>query len=68
MDSEGLLALPCLQDPDGQDVALVTAPQGRDLLANTLRGRGANLLRADVYARIPVMLSANTLNLSLIHI
>lgn len=62
MDSEGLLALPCLQDPDGQDVALVTAPQGRDLLANTLRGRGANLLRADVYARVPVMLSANTLN------
>lgn len=61
MDSEGLLALPCLQDLDGQDVALVTAPQGRDLLANTLRERGARLLRADVYARIPVALSATTL-------
>ena len=62
MDSEGLLALPCLQDLDGQDVALVTAPQGRDLLANTLRGRGANLLRADVYARIPVAISAVALH------
>ena len=61
MDSEGLLALPCLQELDGQDVALVTAPQGRDLLATTLRERGARLLRADVYARIPVALSANTL-------
>ena len=62
MDSEGLLALPCLQDLDGQDVALVTAPQGRDLLATTLRERGARLLRADVYARIPVAVSATTLN------
>ena len=62
MDSEGLLALPCLQDLVGQTVALVTAPQGRDLLANTLRERGAKLLRADVYARIPVPLSATALN------
>ena len=62
MDSEGLLTLPCLQALDGQDVALVTAPQGRDLLAKTLRQRGANLLRADVYARIPVPLSATALN------
>ena len=62
MDSEGLLALPCLQDLGGQGVALVTAPQGRDLLANTLRERGALLLREDVYARIPVPLSASTLH------
>ena len=62
MDSEGLLALPCLQDLGGQDVALVTAPQGRDLLTNTLIERGARVLRADVYARVPVALPAATMN------
>ncbi|MEO8365496.1 MAG: uroporphyrinogen-III synthase [Pseudoxanthomonas sp.] len=57
MDSEGLLELPALQDLPGIDVGLVTAPEGRSLLAATLRERGARLLRADVYAREPIALS-----------
>lgn len=61
MDSEGLLELPCLQTLDGMSVGLVTAPQGRDVLAAELRARGAKLLRADVYTRVPVTLSSRTL-------
>jgi len=54
MDSEGLLGLPALRDVRGREVALVTAPGGRGVIADTLRRRGARLLRADVYARVPV--------------
>ncbi len=57
MDSEGLLELPGLAELDAVTVGLVTAPDGRDLLAPELRERGARLLRADVYARVPVPLS-----------
>ncbi|MGH8062518.1 MAG: uroporphyrinogen-III synthase [Pseudoxanthomonas sp.] len=57
MDSEGLLELPALQRLAGTDVGLVTAPEGRGLLASALRGRGARLLRADVYVREPIALS-----------
>lgn len=57
MDSEGLLGLPALQTLDGTTVALVTAPQGRDVLATQLCARGAKLHRADVYTRVPVPLS-----------
>lgn len=58
MDSEGLLALPELRKLRGTDVGLVTAPDGRDLLASTLRRRGARVLRADVYARVAVAIPA----------
>jgi uroporphyrinogen-III synthase len=61
MDSEGLLELPVLQELAGLDVGLVTAPEGRGLLASALRGRGARLLRADVYAREPIALSPSAL-------
>jgi len=71
MDSEGVLALPSLAVPslavpylgvpEGVDVGLVTAPAGRGLLASTLEGRGARVLRADVYRRVPVALPARTL-------
>ena len=57
MDSEGLLELPALQELAGIDVGLVTAPEGRGLLAPALRERGAELLRADVYVREPIALS-----------
>lgn len=53
MDSEGLLALPALQDPAGCRIGLLTAPGGRDRLAPALAARGAQVLRADVYARVP---------------
>lgn len=56
MDSEGLLALRELQEVRGREIGLVTAPEGRDLLATTLTQRGAHLLRADVYRREPIAL------------
>jgi uroporphyrinogen-III synthase len=61
MDSEGLLALPPLQDVSGGDVGLVTAPGGRGEIAPALQARGARVLRADVYARVPVPPSARAL-------
>ncbi|HET6435362.1 MAG TPA: uroporphyrinogen-III synthase [Xanthomonadaceae bacterium] len=54
MDSEGLLALPVLQALRGRSVGLVTAPGGRGTLAPALAQRGARVLRADVYERMPV--------------
>ena len=54
MDSEGLLAMPALGRVDGLDIGLVTAPEGRTFLTTTLQQRGARVLRADVYDRVPV--------------
>lgn len=54
MDSEGVLALPPLADVRGRRIGLVTAPGGRGVIAATLAGRGATVLRADVYERVPV--------------
>ena len=53
MDSEGLLALPELKQVAGLDIGLVTAPEGRSHLTRTLQRRGARVLRADVYDRVP---------------
>lgn len=58
MDSEGLLALPCMQSLQGLRVALVTAPGGRGMIAAQVRERGAELQRVDVYERIPLPVSA----------
>ena len=54
MDSEGVLALPTLQDIAGAEVGLVTAPGGRDAIGPALQARGARVLRADVYERMPL--------------
>jgi uroporphyrinogen-III synthase len=54
-DSEALLALAELQNLAGQAVGLVTAPGGRELLASSLRARGADLSVAEVYRREPVV-------------
>jgi uroporphyrinogen-III synthase len=62
MDSEGLLALPALKDLQGIQIGLVTAPEGREIFSSALRERGAEILRADVYAREPVALSAQALH------
>ena len=56
MDSEGLLAMPDLVDVGGRNVGLVTGAGGRNLLAPALRRRGAELVRADTYRRVPVAL------------
>lgn len=53
MDSEGLLALPALREVAGRSVGLVTAPGGRGVIADALRGAGARVHRADVYMRVP---------------
>jgi len=61
MDSEGLLAMPELLDIAGQRIGLVTGAGGRNLLAPALRARGAEVLRADVYARKPVRLPSRSI-------
>jgi uroporphyrinogen-III synthase len=50
-DSDTLLALPGLQAPG--PVGVVTAPGGRNTIAETLAHRGASVHRADVYRREP---------------
>lgn len=54
MDSEGLLELAELQDVARLEIGLVTAPEGRSHLTLSLQERGARVLRADVYDRVPV--------------
>ena len=61
MDSEGLLGLPGLREVRDLEVALLTAPGGRGVIASTLRKRGARVLRADVYQRVPMAPDARTL-------
>lgn len=53
-DSDALLAMDGLRDVAGFRIGLVTAPGGRDAIAPGLRARGADVVRADVYAREPV--------------
>ena len=58
MDSDGLLAMPALQDVAGRDIGFVTAPGGRGKIAATLQARGARVHRADVYQRTPITIPA----------
>jgi len=51
-NSEGLLAMPDLQDIDQKRVLLVKGVGGRKLLADTLRDRGAACDLLDVYERV----------------
>ena len=52
-DSEGLLELPELGDVRDQRIALIGAAGGRDLMASTLRQRGAVIEAVHVYERAP---------------
>lgn len=61
MDSEGLLAMPGLADVARRRIGLVTGAGGRDALAPVLRRRGAEVLRVDVYARVPLALPSKRL-------
>lgn len=62
MDTEGLLGLPALKTLQGVTVGLVTAPEGRGVLAPAMCERGAILQRADVYERVPVALSRQAID------
>ena len=57
MDSEGLLAMPALREVAGRSVGLVTAPGGRNRIGPTLQARGARMVRADVYQRVPMKIA-----------
>lgn len=57
-NSAGLLDEPMLANPQGWTIALIEAPGGSDQLAHTLSGRGAKVVRVDVYQRLLPWLSA----------
>lgn len=55
-DSEGLLALPVLQNVHGKRIGIIGAAGGRGLLDRELAHRGAQVLHAFVYQRLPARL------------
>lgn len=55
-DSEGILALPALQNVGGQRIGIIGAAGGRGLLARELAARGAIVTHVHVYQRVPARL------------
>ncbi len=61
-DSVALLAAPELRHMAGQRVLIVRGRGGRELLAETFRARGAEVVYADVYERTPARPSKQALD------
>jgi uroporphyrinogen-III synthase len=59
-DSEALLAHPDLQRLQGKKVLLIKGQNGRELIADTLQQRGAELAAWEVYQRVPCELCVET--------
>jgi uroporphyrinogen-III synthase len=52
-DSEGLLALPEVQEVRGKRVGIIGAAGGRGMLEHAIASRGAQVMHAHVYRRMP---------------
>ena len=61
-NSDALLALPELQQLAGQRWLLIRANKGRELFADTLRARGAEVHYLGVYQRTPVTLDSSEID------
>lgn len=57
-DSESLLALPALQHMQGKRVLIVRGVGGREVLANTLKQRGADVVFGECYRRVNPQVTA----------
>jgi uroporphyrinogen-III synthase len=60
-DSEGLLAHSRLEHVAGHRILIIKGTHGRDLLQQELTRRGATVVCADVYERVPAVLSVTAL-------
>ncbi len=60
-DSEGLLALPAFAAPAGRRIVIFKGVGGRDALRAELARRGAAVVVAEVYRRVPAVAAAGSL-------
>jgi uroporphyrinogen-III synthase len=64
-DSEGLLALPALQQVAEQRILIWRGVGGRETLATALQARGASVDYAELYERQPIQYSSNEWDMAL---
>lgn len=59
--SEGVLAMTCLQQVEGQHIAIVRGQSGRELMKQSLQKRGAKVRYVQSYCRVPIALDGASL-------